>query len=169
MVLQNFRGKVSQTNLGSFSFLSRPTASSETPVVAPSSREHHCSGSLSRCHSLALHFIISAESTLLQIRSCCSYGAIWEWPSQITPLGLTLKWKSVVSDSLRPRGLYSPWNSPGQNTGVDSRSLLQGIFPIQELNPGLPHCRRILYHLSHQGSWSYPEIVQIHCWRVCLD
>ena len=36
---------------------------------------------------------------------------------------------SVVSDSLRPRGLYSPWSSPGQNTGVGSRSLLQGIFP----------------------------------------
>ena len=36
---------------------------------------------------------------------------------------------SVVSDSLRPHGLYSPWNSPGQNTGVRSLSLLQGIFP----------------------------------------
>ena len=35
---------------------------------------------------------------------------------------------SVVSDSLRPRGLHSPWNSPGQNTGVGSLSLLQGIF-----------------------------------------
>ena len=49
--------------------------------------------------------------------------------------------RSVVSDSLRPHGLYSPWNSPGQNTGVDSRSLLQGIFPTQGWNPGLPHCR----------------------------
>ena len=45
---------------------------------------------------------------------------------------------SVVSDSLQPHVLYSPWNSPGQNTGVGSRSLLQGIFPIQESNPGLP-------------------------------
>ena len=40
----------------------------------------------------------------------------------------------------------SPWNSLGQNTEVGSLSLLQGIFPIQGLNPGLPHCRRILYH-----------------------
>ena len=56
---------------------------------------------------------------------------------------------SVVSDSLRPRGLYSPWNSPGQNTGVGSLSLLQGIFPTQGSNPGLLHCRRILYQLSH--------------------
>ena len=46
----------------------------------------------------------------------------------------------------------SPWNSPGQNTGVDSLSLLQGIFPTQGLNPGLPLCRWILYQLSHQGS-----------------
>ena len=44
------------------------------------------------------------------------------------------------------------WNSPGQNTGVGSHFLLQGIFPIQGLNPGLLHCRQILYHLSHQGS-----------------
>ena len=59
---------------------------------------------------------------------------------------------SVVSDSLRPYGLYSPWNSPGQNTRVGSLSLLHGIFPTQGLNPGLPHCRQILYQLSHKGS-----------------
>ena len=59
---------------------------------------------------------------------------------------------SVMSDSLGPHGLYSPWNSPGQNTGVGSLSLLQGIFPTQELNPGLPYCRQILYQLSHKGS-----------------
>ena len=59
---------------------------------------------------------------------------------------------SVVSNSLQPHGLYSPWNSPGQNTGVGSLSLLQGIFPTQESNSGLLHCRRILYQMSHQGS-----------------
>ena len=59
---------------------------------------------------------------------------------------------SVLSDSLRPHGLYSPWNSPGQNTGVGSLSLLQWIFPTQELNQGLLHCRLILYQLSCQGS-----------------
>ena len=53
--------------------------------------------------------------------------------------------------SLWPHGLYSPWNAPGQNTGVDSLSLLQGIFPTQGSNPGLPHCRWILYQLSHKG------------------
>ena len=59
---------------------------------------------------------------------------------------------SVISDSLQPHGLYSSWNSPGQNTGVGSLSLLQGIFPTQGLNPGLLHCRRILYQLSRKAS-----------------
>ena len=53
--------------------------------------------------------------------------------------------------TLRPHGLYNPWNSPGQNTRVGSLSLLQGIFPTQELNQGLLHCRQILYQLSQQG------------------
>ena len=57
-----------------------------------------------------------------------------------------------MSDSLRLHRLYSPWNSPGQNTGVGSLSLLQEIFPTQESNPGLPHCRQILYQLSYQES-----------------
>ena len=57
---------------------------------------------------------------------------------------------SIMSNSLWPHGLQSPWNSPGQNTGVGSLSLLQGIF--QGLNPGLLHCRQILYQLSHKGN-----------------
>ena len=64
---------------------------------------------------------------------------------------------SVVSNSLQPHGLYSPWNSPGQNTGVDSLSLLQGIFPTQGSNPGLLHCRWILYQLNHKRS---PRILE---------
>ena len=64
---------------------------------------------------------------------------------------------SVMSNSLPPHGLYCLWNSPGQNTGVGSLSLLQGIFPTQGSNPGLPHCRQILYQLSHKGS---PRILE---------
>ena len=56
-----------------------------------------------------------------------------------------------------PHGLYSPWHSPGQNTGEVTLSLLQGIFPTQGSKPGLPHCRWILYQLSHKGS---PRILQ---------
>ena len=64
---------------------------------------------------------------------------------------------SVVSDSLLPHGLYSPWNFSGQNPGVGSCFLLQGTFPTQGLNPSLLHCRQILYQLSHQKS---PKILE---------
>ena len=57
-----------------------------------------------------------------------------------------------MSNSLWPHGLYSPWNSPGQNTRVNSLSLLQGIFPTQGSNSGLLYCRKILHQLSHKGS-----------------
>ena len=71
---------------------------------------------------------------------------------------MKLKWSescSVMSDSLLP---HSPGqNSPGQNTGVGSLSLLQGIFPTRGLIPGFPHCRRILYQLSHKES---PRILE---------
>ena len=54
--------------------------------------------------------------------------------------------------SMWPHGLYGPWNSPGQNTGMGSYSLLQGIFLTQESNRVLLHCRQSLYQLGHQGS-----------------
>ena len=66
---------------------------------------------------------------------------------------MKVKWKSLrpVWPFVTP-WVYSPWTSPGYNTGVGSLSLLQGIFPTQGSNPGLPHCRQILYQLSHQES-----------------
>ena len=68
---------------------------------------------------------------------------------------------SVVSDSSQPHGLQPArllclWDSPGKDTRVGCHALLQRIFPAQELNPGLPHCRQILSHLSHQGSPALP-------------
>ena len=61
----------------------------------------------------------------------------------VTELNSTeLKWK-----------LLSPWDFPSKNTGMGCHALLQGIFSIQGSNPGLLHCRYILYHLSHQGSF----------------
>ena len=66
-----------------------------------------------------------------------------------------------MSNSLQPYGLYSPWNSSGQNTGVGSLSLLQDVFPTQGSNPGLLRCRQILYQLSHKGS---PRILE---WVAC--
>ena len=71
---------------------------------------------------------------------------------------------SIVSSSLRPHGINSPWNSPGQNAGVSNRSLLQGIFPTVGSNPGLLPCRQILYQLSHQGS---PRILEWAAYPFC--
>ena len=62
-----------------------------------------------------------------------------------------------MSNSLWHRGLYGPWDSLDQNSGVGSLSLLQGICPTRGTNPGLPHCRRFLYQLSHKGS---PRILE---------
>ena len=64
---------------------------------------------------------------------------------------------SHVAHSLQTHGLYISWNSPGQNTGVGSLSLLQGIFPIQGSNPG-----QTLYPLSHQGSPLTPTRKQLN-------
>ena len=68
-------------------------------------------------------------------------------------------WQYLYSrDKVKVKGAQScptlcdPMDYTGQNTGVGSFSLLQGIFPTQGSNPGLPHCRRILYQLSYQGS-----------------
>ena len=55
-------------------------------------------------------------------------------------------------DCSLPGSFLNPWNFPGQNTGVGYHFLLQGIFPTQGSNPGLPHCRHTPYHLSYQGS-----------------
>ena len=65
-------------------------------------------------------------------------------------------------DCSRP-GSFVHGNSPGKNTGVGFHALLQGIFPTQGLNPGLPHCRQILYHLSHQGNTKLSILFHLYC------
>ena len=94
--------------------------------------------------------VMLGEISQTQKDKCCVIPFLWGvW--KLTESGL------VMFNSLWPHGVYSPWSSPGQNTGVGSPSLLQGIFPIQGLNWGLPHCRWILYQLSQQGS---PRILE---------
>ena len=90
---------------------------------------------------------------------------------KIFPVESQIESHSVVSHSLQPHGLYSPWNSSGQNTGVGSLSLLKGILPTQGSNPGLLHCRQILYQLSHQGSprilkWVKAIHSSILAWKI---
>ena len=70
-----------------------------------------------------------------------------------------LNWHGKWSESptlCDPHGLYHPWNSPGQNTGVGSLSLLQGLFPTQGSNLGLLHCRRFF------TNWATREVQE--CW-----
>ena len=103
-------------------------------------------------------FCASATAHLYLIPLCRIFP--WDvasWNLAVLMLSNKRRWSeseshSVVSDYLQPHGLYSPWNSSGQNTVVGSLSLLQGIFPTQGLKQGLPHCRWILYQLSHKGS-----------------
>ena len=80
---------------------------------------------------------------------------------QVIAFESEVKSPSVMSDSLRPHRLYDPWNSAGKNTGVGSLSLLQGILQTQQSNPGLPHCRQILYWQSRKGG---PRILD---WVAC--
>ena len=94
-------------------------------------------GTKSRSHSL------QAESSPSETPGSPDLTWIqWKW-----------KWLSQVLTVCDPMDC-SPWNSPGQDTGVGSSSLLEGIFPTQGSNPGLPHCREILYYMSHQGSYT---------------
>ena len=59
---------------------------------------------------------------------------------------------SVQPYGLQPARLLCPWDSLGRSIRVGCHALLQGNFPTQGSNPGVLHCRWILYHLSHQGS-----------------
>ena len=104
-----------------------------------------------------LHIYIYTH-TYTYVCIMCNFAAVPQktggWSISYLPIG---NWSEVkVSQSCLtlwdPMDLNSPWNSPGQNTGVGICSLLQGIFPTQGSNPGLLHCRQILYQLSHKGS-----------------
>ena len=77
------------------------------------------------------------------ILSPCSFNWHAEWKVKVK----VAQWCPTLCDPMD-----CPWTSLGQNTGVGNFSLLQGVFPTKRLNPGLPHCRQILYQLSHQGS-----------------
>ena len=90
------------------------------------------------------------------------YWAGFNTQELVRPMASKNYMTSEKRKSLTPTRLFAtPWNSPGQNTRVGSLSLLQGIFPTQELNPGLPHCGQILYQLSHKGHLKIQEWVPI--------
>ena len=93
-----------------------------------------------------------------------TWSRYWKWS----------KSHSVMPSSLWPHGLYSPWNSPGQNTGVGSLSLLQGIFPTQGWSPGLPDCRQFFTSWATGKRIGTGTKVQIYLWgqrpelKICM-
>ena len=117
---------------------------------SPISNKEHPWNTLWREVTLADYYF--CLSTLSTQRNGQNYGSM---VSHGQGLMVTLDGQSeshsVMSDPLWPHGLYSSWNSPGQNTRVSSLPLLQ-IFPTQESNQDLLHCRWIIYPLSYQGS-----------------
>ena len=114
-------------------------------------------------------------------------GYNWRTTELVFPLLIKHKWKSqhlqhvrkwsesvscsLICDSLRPHGLQPtrlccPWDIPGKNIGVGCYFLLQGIFPAKGLNPGLLHCKQIIYHLSHTRKSSVSETCHVfNIWR----
>ena len=70
-------------------------------------------------------------------------------------------WPTLRPHGLQPIGSSVHWRSPGRNTRVSCHALSQGILPTEGLNPGLPHCRWVLYHLRHHRS---PRILE---WVAC--
>ena len=80
-----------------------------------------------------------------------------------------VKWKSLSQVWLYDLMDCSPWNSPGQNIGAGSHSLLQGIFPTQGPNPGLPHCGKPIYPISikHHHRLALIKLVQLSNTQIC--
>ena len=102
--------------------------------------------------SIPLHPLIKYQSQL----SAGNYSAINACQGGFVTLVLSLSCVAlfVTTWTVAPR-LLCPGDSPGKNTGVGSLSLLQGTFPTQGSNLGLPHCKQILYHLNYQGRLCY--------------
>ena len=96
-----------------------------------------------------------------EVRTQCSWGVEserkWKWSRSVVS-------NSLGSCELYPTRLLCPWDSPGKSTGVGCHFLLQGIFLTQGSNPGLLHCRQMLYLLSHQGSLWEP----VRCRKTSL-
>ena len=105
---------------------------------------------------IRLSTVNTGEAVSVALGHCLRHLHQLEFFLFLAPLGRQpYKWKVKVAQlcpTLCNYGLYSLWNSPGQNTGMGSLSLLQGILLTQESNSGVPHCGWILYQLSSQYS-----------------
>ena len=111
------------------------------------------------CHVLLQEVILAQGLTPPRLVHLLHYQQVDSFLRVSTLAGQVVVCSLNRVQLLQPHGqrsltVCSPRNSPGRNTGVSYHSLLQGIFLSQELNPGLLHCRQILYHVSYKGSLS---------------
>ena len=104
---------------------------------------------------------VMRKHPLPSITQIATSSALYFWTDLTTCVHLVTQLCPTFYDPLNhsPPGSSVQGDSPDKNTGVGCHALLQGIFPTQGLNPGLPHCRQILYQLSHQG--------RPGCWNKC--
>ena len=128
-----------------------------------------------------------APEAIAVLKYTCSLGfpsrpwALWASPffSPIHSISVSVSHPvvpySLQPDGLQPTRLFCPWDFTGKDTGVNCHFLLQGIFLTQEWNPGLLHCRQIIYLLSYKGSPSIPweviiyllnEQIQVFSWEI---
>ena len=101
---------------------------------------------------LEIHSWSKLLFSCLKLRNLTSSGKYCAFPSESESVSCSVLSSFLQLHGLEPVRLLCPWNSPGKNTEVGCHSLLQGIFSTQGSNLRLPHCRQILYLLSHQGS-----------------
>ena len=108
---------------------------------------------------LGMTFLVGSRES--EFSSWC-----WWWWCSVAQLYLIL----LQPYGLKPTRLLRPWDFLGKSTRVGCCFLLQGIFPTQGLNPGFPHCRQTLYHLSHQGSLkqSFIKLDLEHFWNYTV-
>ena len=109
------------------------------PTVSPFYLKSHCMRSTFLLIGIMFDLFIQGYTLAIDL-----YSLSWRDVQNIL-LIKKWKWVKVMSNSLQTHGVYSRWNSPGQNTGVGSCSLLQGIFQTQGSNPGLLHCGWIIF------------------------
>ena len=119
------------------------TVAHQAPLSMEFSRQEYWSG----YHSLLQEIFPTQGSNLCLLHLLCWRACL------VTQSCLTLH--DLMDCS--PPGSSVHNDSPGKNTGVGCHALLQGVFPTKGVNVGLPHCRRILHHLSHKGS---PRILE---------
>jgi len=123
------------------------------PFIYHTPFQYYIMGSFVTFQYFPIH-IQASVCVCVCVDTCFVLGLVAQsCPTLCDPMDYSLPGSSVHGDS------------PSKNARVNCHALLQGIFPTQGSNPGLPHCRWILYHLSHQGS---PKIHKLRQIKVVL-